>query len=68
MAQEEEKRVDAVQDEQRDDPRPGLSKYRTCELCEELEKREGVETRTVNPYEDQAITVNGPAIVFVVID
>lgn len=45
-----------------------LTKIPTCELVWELEKREGVETKIVEPHTDTAIPVNGPAIVLVVID
>lgn len=45
-----------------------LSQADTCELVEELKKREGVETRYAEPYEDITVEVNGPAIVFIVID
>lgn len=45
-----------------------LSNYKTCELVEELKTREGVETHWAEPYEDKNIQVNGPALVFVVID
>ena len=40
----------------------------TCELVEELAKREGVETHAVRPYKDITVKVNGPAIVLVVTD
>ena len=50
-----------------------------CELCElkdiatkdlvdELKKREGVETAIAEPYQDVTVSVNGPAVVLVVID
>lgn len=45
-----------------------LQEAYTCELCRELEKREGVQTIWVRPYEDKTIEVNGPAYVYVVID
>ena len=45
-----------------------LRNYKTCELVEELKKREGVETHLAEPYKDLELKVNGPAIVFVVID
>lgn len=40
----------------------------TCELVKELQRREGVETHTAEPYQDVAVSVNGPAVVLVVID
>lgn len=42
--------------------------FKTCELVEELKKREAVETHMAEPYEDLTVTVNGPAIVLVVTD
>ena len=45
-----------------------LTKLSTKDLVEELEKREGVEITTVEPYQDKAVSVNGPAIVLVVTD
>lgn len=41
---------------------------KTCELVSELTKREGVETHTAEPYQDMTVSVNGPAVVLVVID
>lgn len=40
----------------------------TRELVQELRQREGVETRTAEPYRDLEIKVNGPAIVLVITD
>ena len=48
--------------------RDKLKEYKTCELVEELKKREGVEARQAEPYKDLEIKVNGPAIVLVIID
>jgi len=45
-----------------------LVRYPTEELVKELSKREGVETTIAEPYEDVEVTINGPAIVLVVID
>lgn len=45
-----------------------LDEVKTCELVEELRKREGVEAHTAEPYKDLTINVNGPAVVLVVID
>ena len=45
-----------------------LSHVSTKELVSELQKREGVEPTTAEPYEDVQAQVNGPAIVLVVID
>ena len=40
----------------------------TCELIEELSKREGVEVKSAEPYQDMEVSVNGPAVVIVVTD
>lgn len=45
-----------------------LQAVSTKKLVEELERREGVETKTAEPYQDVAVKVNGPAIVLVVTD
>jgi hypothetical protein len=45
-----------------------IKDFKTCELVEELKKREGVEAHWAEPYKDLAIGVNGPAIVLVVTD
>lgn len=45
-----------------------LSEIRTCDLVKELQYREGVEAKMVEPYEDIAVSVNGPAIVLIVTD
>ena len=48
--------------------REQLSEFKTCDLLDELRKREGVETHIAEPYQDVAVSVNGPAVVLVVID
>lgn len=40
----------------------------TADLITELRKREGVETTVVEPYQDAAVSVNGPVLVLVVTD
>lgn len=45
-----------------------IASFSTCELVEELSKREGVKKTIAEPYVDVTVTVNGPAIVFVIID
>lgn len=45
-----------------------LKNITTIELVEELKKREGVEIKRVDPYQDENIIVNGPCIVIKVID
>ena len=44
------------------------NKMRTAELVEELARHEGVKKITVDPYCDQVITVNGPAVILVIED
>ena len=48
--------------------REQLSEFKTCDLVNELRKREGVETHIAEPYQDVTVSVNGPAVVLVVID
>lgn len=48
--------------------REQLSEFKTCDLVDELRKREGVETHIAEPYQDVTVSVNGPAVVLVVID
>lgn len=45
-----------------------LKNITTREIVEELEKREGIDFKRVDPYQDENITVNGPCIVIKVID
>lgn len=45
-----------------------IKDFKTCELVEELKKREGVEAHLAEPYKDLEISVNDPAVVLVVID
>ena len=48
--------------------REQLSEFKTCDLVDELRKREGVETHIAEPYQDVTVSVNGPEVVLVVID
>ncbi len=48
--------------------RKQLSEFKTCDLVDELRKREGVETHIAEPYQDVVVSVNGPAVVLAVID
>ena len=48
--------------------REQLSEFKTCDLVDELRKREGVETHIAEPYQDVTVSVNDPAVVLVVID
>ncbi len=45
-----------------------LKNIPTKRLVEELKDRDGIEVREVDPYQDEIINVNGPCLVFVVID
>lgn len=45
-----------------------MKEFNTCELVEELSKREGVEKKWAEPYEETIFKVNGPAVVLVIID
>lgn len=45
-----------------------LSKFYTCELVDELMKREGVEPKFADPYETITVSIEGPATILVVID
>ena len=45
-----------------------LKDVKTCELVEELKKREGVEVKIAEPHKHMAESVNGPAVVLVVVD
>lgn len=45
-----------------------LSSIKTCELVEELKKREGVEIKYAEPNQKTDIFVNGPAVILIVID
>lgn len=40
----------------------------TKELVEELKTRDGVEIKIIDPYQDEIINVNGPCVVFIVVD
>ena len=40
----------------------------TAELVAELKKREGVKVEYAEPYQDKKISVNGPAVILVIID
>ncbi|MCF2651818.1 BC1881 family protein [Anaeromassilibacillus senegalensis] len=45
-----------------------LENIPTCELVDELSKRDGVVQKIAEPYQDVDISVNGPAIILVVTD
>lgn len=45
-----------------------MDTYTTEQLVNELKKREGVETKIAEPYQDIELSVNGPAVVLVIKD
>lgn len=45
-----------------------LKNVSTAQLVSELKRREGVEVKIAEPYQEVNLTVNGPAIVMVVKD
>jgi len=45
-----------------------LKAVATKDLVAELSTRPGVERTDVEPYQDKEVSVNGPAIIFVVVD
>ena len=45
-----------------------LKSIPTKELVEELKKREGVKAEYAEPYQDEVISINGPAMILIVID
>ena len=46
----------------------GLRDYATADLIAELETREGVTCKFIEPYEDYTFSINGPAVILVSID
>lgn len=45
-----------------------LEKISTKELVEELKKREDVKTEYAEPYQDKKLSINGPAVILVIVD
>lgn len=45
-----------------------LSNVNTCDLVEELEKRDGVEVHSIGPSASVTVNADGPAVVLVVTD
>lgn len=45
-----------------------LKKVPTCQLVEELTSREGVDSVTIEPYETAKPSIEGPAIILIVVD
>ena len=46
----------------------GLKEYATCELVEELKRREGVTAHWAEPHAEKEFNIIGPAQVLIVID
>lgn len=46
----------------------GLERFKTCELVEELKKREGVKEVWAEPHAQKEFSIDGPAIVLIVTD
>lgn len=45
-----------------------LKSIKTCELVQELKQRDGVEIKYAEPNQETEVSVNGPAIILIVID
>lgn len=45
-----------------------MKNIKTCDLVEELSKREGVEKIVIAPYEKEKIELEGPIVVLKIID
>ena len=45
-----------------------LEKISTKELVEELKEREGVKTEYAEPHQGKKLSVNGPAVILIIID
>lgn len=45
-----------------------ISTFKTCELVEELNRREGVERKSVLPHSEEVFEVEGPGIVLIIKD
>lgn len=45
-----------------------LNSISTCNLVEELKGREGTEYLTAEPYEEKAISIEGPAVILIIRD
>jgi len=69
MTKKENRRYDRkYRRQERINKKVRLWKVSTCALCNELEKREGVVWRIVDPYEEHTVTVEGPVVLYIVID
>lgn len=45
-----------------------LHNIATCDLVQELEKRQGVQKTTAEPYQNISLNIDGPAVVLVITD
>ena len=45
-----------------------LKSIPTKELVEELKKREGVKAEYAEPYQDKSLSINGPAVILIIVD
>lgn len=45
-----------------------ITKIATCDLVDELSRREGVKRIDAEPYQQKTVDINGPAIILTVID
>lgn len=45
-----------------------LKNIQTKELVEELKKREGVQAEYAEPHQDKSISINGPAVILIIVD
>lgn len=45
-----------------------LEDIKTCDLVDELKRREGVDSYLAEPHKDFELKLSGPAVVLVVID
>lgn len=45
-----------------------LTKVDTCDLVKELKSREGVSAITAEPHQEKNISIDGPAVILVIID
>lgn len=57
-----------VAEDERGGRRMDLSKVKTSELVAELETREGVNMIIADPYQKGEVSVEGPAVILVVMD
>ncbi len=71
IVEHEDCKVECVPSEAEPKPITWTGEYtriETSELVKELSGREGVKTEIAEPYQDKAISVNGPAVILIVTD